>query len=911
MTSGKKYVFKVLVLILLIVALPTLSFQFVNHKTSQDQEVSNTIAIINEDIGAKKEGKSLALGNELSTILNKNSNYEWKVIGRSAAQNGLKNNRYAAVLYIPSDFSKNLMQYEEKNTVATDFDYSIQDNLTALEKEKVQREVERATGVANDKVSALYWSYVSQDLQNVRLGFDGILNKEIDFQTKMTSFYKTISSDFSNTMNDQTKQLKLIQSGIQNYAENTNESITSADQFQTQLKDFTQQVQQFQEYQAAQEKILQQDSDKQLQIVKDDLFKQQSDVKTINELLNNQGTVIEKEFTGFSNNIGNSNRVLEDLYLLRSKNNNYEVVLDTLTQLENSNIEDQSRDIINQRNALPHSDPSDSGDDSKTISPLPELKLNIQNEKDALNSVATSITQVQKSIETANKDELPELAKASENLQTIQSNIETIQTNLEAIKGEQSTFYTSAQQLLVTAKNLEKENVNLQYQLDQLLDGNESNLIEQIQKIETKILKQAVLTDSQKAELRAVFNTPITTDDHDRLLNYYEALNQFDGTLSSSLLNEEKLETFKEKVKPKLEISKEETDLYQLLLNDLPSIQKKIDETKPSLLDNINKTNDSVTTHFEQISNDLNNMSDLTQNLQGQISETIHPPLTSNLEEGSSLEGVHDQIRTAMKSVEDSIQSIDESQSSVIGNAQRILSNVNGVKTDADVLDDKLGSNLLVTKKYKDDLFSVLPNTFVDGQRNTQVFDALAAPINVENKSPIVEEVKKVPPLVLIIIILVCSLLIGYLVNEIKYSSWLMKSTIFIILNLIVGLIISMFSLKMYDLDGTKGIQWSIFTVLLLMTGSAFILGTNIIGRFIGWIGSIMLLLFFIAPLLAITVPDFNYRDPMTTMYMSIQYDVHPPTELAYSILVCLIVVFMGISLATMKLKRSEEVVEE
>ena len=72
-----------------------------------------------------------------------------------------------------------------------------------------------------------------------------------------------------------------------------------------------------------------------------------------------------------------------------------------------------------------------------------------------------------------------------------------------------------------------------------------------------------------------------------------------------------------------------------------------------------------------------------------------------------------------------------------------------------------------------------------------------------------------------------------------------------------------------------------------------------------------MLLLFFIAPLLAITVPDFNYRDPMTTMYMSIQYDVHPPTELAYSILVCLIVVFMGISLATMKLKRSEEVVEE
>ncbi|WP_397539503.1 type VII secretion protein EsaA [Rummeliibacillus pycnus] len=912
MKLGQKYVFKVIILVLLIVALPILSFQFVNHKTDQKQKVSNTIAIVNEDIGAEKEGKSLALGNDLSTILNKNSKYEWKVVGRGAAQNGLKSNNYVAVLYIPSDFSTKLMQYEENNTVETKFNYSIQDKLTTLEKEKVQREVERATGVANDKISALYWSYVSQDLQDVRSGFDGIVKKEIDFQTKMTSFYKTVSSDLSNEMDGQTKQLKSIKSGIKNYAENTNDSITSADQFQAELKEFIQQVNQFQEYQNTHEKIMQQNSNEQMKIVESGMLNQQSDLESINGVLSDQQTLIEDELSGFSNNIDESNQVLENLYLLRSKNNNFEVVMDTLTKLETSNIENQLKDIINKRNNLPNSDSPGSGDSQETISSLPEIKLNIQNEEDALDSVATKIKQVQKSIEAANQDGLPELSKASQNLQNIQSNLVNIKTNLQAIQEEQSAFNSAAQQLLVTAKNLEKENADLQYKLDQIVDGNESKLVDQIKKIETKILKQSVLNDSQKTALSSAFYTQIAADDSIQLLNYYEALNKFDGTLSSSLLNDKKLEAFKKEVKPQLEISKEETDLYQLLLDDLPSIKENIDNVKPTLMDNLKETNNLVSTHFEQISTDLNNVTDLTQTLQSQITETIHPPSLGNLSDINSLEGTHDMIRTTMKSVKSSIESIDSTQTSVIGNAQQILSNVNGVKKDAGILDNKLESNLLVTKKYKEDIFAVLPNTFIDGQRNTKIFDYLAAPINVENKSPIVEEVKKVPPLVLIIIILVCSLLIGYLVNEIKYPSLLMKSGIFIMLNLIVGLIISMYSLKMYALDGTKGIQWSIFTILLLMTCSAFILNVNIIGRFIGWIGSISLLLFFIAPLLALTVPDFNYRDPMTAMYMSIQYDMNPPIELAYFILVCLIILFMSISLATIKFRKGEgEVVEE
>ena len=190
MTSKTRYVVKLIFVIFLILATPAVFFGSIgDHPLQVRENATRTIAVVNEDIEANKKGKSVKFGEKVMSILQENSDYEWTVLGRSAAVNGLQNKKYDAVVYIPSDFSNNIMTYESQQPVKAKFEYNVQDQLNVINREKVLREMERATNRVNGKVTTLYWTYVSQDLENVRSKFDGILQKEIEFQNAMLSFY--------------------------------------------------------------------------------------------------------------------------------------------------------------------------------------------------------------------------------------------------------------------------------------------------------------------------------------------------------------------------------------------------------------------------------------------------------------------------------------------------------------------------------------------------------------------------------------------------------------------------------------------------------------------------------------------------------------------------------------------------
>ena len=46
--------------------------------------------------------------------------------GAGAAENGLKSNQYEAIVYIPSDFSENIMSYDQQNPKKAEFSYQVQ-----------------------------------------------------------------------------------------------------------------------------------------------------------------------------------------------------------------------------------------------------------------------------------------------------------------------------------------------------------------------------------------------------------------------------------------------------------------------------------------------------------------------------------------------------------------------------------------------------------------------------------------------------------------------------------------------------------------------------------------------------------------------------------------------------------------
>ena len=61
-----------------------------------------------------------------------------------------------------------------------------------------------------------------------------------------------------------------------------------------------------------------------------------------------------------------------------------------------------------------------------------------------------------------------------------------------------------------------------------------------------------------------------------------------------------------------------------------------------------------------------------------------------------------------------------------------------------------------------------LGNTYVDGQENGYAFNHFVNPLQVKSEAAVADEMKKVPPVILFIILLISSLLIGFYSHQIQ-----------------------------------------------------------------------------------------------------------------------------------------------
>lgn len=64
------------------------------------------VAVVNNDQGAEFEGKSLTAGADLVDELKKSDDFNWEFVDRTAAEEGMANNKYYMTIMIPEDFSK-------------------------------------------------------------------------------------------------------------------------------------------------------------------------------------------------------------------------------------------------------------------------------------------------------------------------------------------------------------------------------------------------------------------------------------------------------------------------------------------------------------------------------------------------------------------------------------------------------------------------------------------------------------------------------------------------------------------------------------------------------------------------------------------------------------------------------------
>ncbi|AEP88054.1 type VII secretion protein EsaA [Bacillus spizizenii] len=1038
MTEQRKSLIKLISAVIIILLLPVLFFRFIgDDPTKKAVNSTRQIAVVNEDTGvlsdevkSDEEDKSAQFGKEVAAFLGERPNYSWTVVNRSAAETGLASKKYDAIVYIPSDFSKNILSYDKDHPQKATLEFSIQDNLNAVNKEKVQRELEDAQKTMNKKMSALYWNFVSQKVDNIRGEFDKIVNKESEFQNVMYNFYKPSSNDLAGEIKQQKDLIDELKKSMNEVQGTTKEKASTAEEAKNTLKEFIDTVERYKEYQENQKKLLlaaQDSTQQQIQTGLDAIAAQQK-ANQFSERMSGLATGISQAKTQLAQTstvLANAQQLREgqvpqqelgmakiqsDLinqYQVASKqtalNQVYELLVPAREALTVAKGDDPVKDD--------GSDNNDQDKDPKEEDPE-ELKIDLEKQREELKNIAADIQDISDNLKEPEKEEPTPEDPGTENPGTDEPSTDNPEkpddgnnTNPDDTQGdtgnddnnsgtgtdgqtdgdtqdqdqqqgtggqeqngdasngesdsgqtetgtsaEQTASSDSALQFIQLAneggtgdsgdtggdggaaqpedegqtgndeisdiakakeqlsqaseriKQIEEElkeketshNEELKKKLEELkeqMDGLNDEIVDLKDKVEKLEGKLENLEAKRKREFEGIysairelenkdqlqFSGEINTESISALMRYYKYLSVYDSVLSGTIDSAAKTNAIKDQqgnVKSVLALSPAETASWE----DLKNNTMQTDEDINSFIDGMTKFTEDYSGFIRDsqagVLDELTKISESAAKASEQlVTGTTQEAATFSNDglSGTMALSVQDTVGQEVLQMSDMMGSLSDRQSGIIDYTTNMQQSVNDVQAKADTLNNNWGKNVASTKLVRNDVYGILGNTLVDGQNNGYVYDYLANPLKISGEVP-EEKTQTVPPVVILVIVLISSLLIGYFSSYYQNAPLLVKGALFGILNILVGLMISLFGLNIYSLPDDQTIKWSVFTILLLVASSAFIRTAFRFGSIPGWVASAAMILFYVAPLIDLIMPNFTFEDPVSKVYIDIQY---------------------------------------
>lgn len=902
MNSNRKKMWKLITGIVAILAVPVLFFQLLGgsllHMNGPQKRV---IAVVNEDQGDWKDEQQIEMGREVVSILAEDSPYEWKVMGRGTATNGLKANQYEAIVYIPSDFSESIMSYEQQNPEKAEFSYQVQRQKTGSRKEQLLHEIEAATNRVNQRIATLYWSYVALEMDHIKNEFTNILEKETEFLDAMAEYYEPGSEALAQLLKKQQEQMESIQATIGEAGTGHEGRIENAESFKQQLDGFVSYVAQYKAFQGEQKNILRQVQNSSLEKIQvaaatqmkqfnesvkaleESSSKLNSEIQKVNEVIDENKKKFETLSTVRKDEI---DRQLADLLVVQGTaiNRYNDSILGNLEKSitagkNGASIAESANDLFDDEKVKATKEEMDKKAAEKAAEKLPAMK----EEKDEVDDIVNSIVVLRLQLEETDPD-----STFVEELTALQTKLLTVASSIES----KTARWHDERQLDVADYSEAASNYGSLYEDYHSLYGDyqsarellksqpadTARLLFEIQEKETALLQHEALTAEKKKRLEELFEKGTHSTDTDALLAYYATLQQFGFTLDErgqgahrdKLLKDEILTALLENV---IEISEDELAGWDALGEQIPETELEMSNVSASFAAIVSGYKETVEEQHIAILTDLQAIDEQANVLLAQIetSEILEEP-EPNTGEGEVMAGQQN-VMSQLISLSGLVKSLSDRQDGLVDYTSDLHGKATDLKKTSNVFAAKWQENVEAMSAFKEDIQNFLGNTYVDGQENGYAFNHFVNPLAVKGEAAMTDEAKKVPPVILFIILLISTLLIGFFSHRFKEGSVGLRLGMLGILALLAGLIISLYSVNMYVLLDQRAVEWTIFTVLLLLAGAALVRVALDFGQTAGWVTSIVLMCLYILPLLMLAVPEIAVPDFLSAVYMSIKYE--------------------------------------
>ncbi|WP_019377037.1 type VII secretion protein EsaA [Virgibacillus halodenitrificans] len=949
MSEGLKSSLTLAAKILVILVLPLLLFRYVDSQPvpavqEEEDEATRSVAVVNEDTGIIQEEEKLILGQEIPALLNEQKDYKWTVVNRSAAEQGFSNQKYDAIIYVPSTFSENIMTFKEDKPTKAALNYVIQPNLEAKDRQRIHREMATAKNKINEEMSTIYWSYVSKEVDNIRAQFDKILEKEVAFQDAMYSFYTPSSKTLAHEIDQHKNNLENILNQTDQINDVSSNSANAANEAENKMKTFTEALEAYKETQLEQQKLLEAAQTKNQEAIagiieeyntklSESMAKKQEQISKMQDsvvyLENQNRNLLEN----YSTNVAKGKNAINDW--VEWERSNKEIYTNLNTEINSiidsyiDGIDNQKRnaareDAVKAVNLITNAPVSmEIGDLNK-----PENStVSLEEFRENLSTLEGEIKAIQSLVETSPPDNSGE-GEGENTGDSTQQGQGGINNVVELPVLDWDSLYTSIHDISDALSSKEGEiNKGLPFEGWDNLVTEYENIFKQIKENRKGLVqrivdnidkKQGAINNQLEDELKVGFpeKDSLKKKTIDSLITYNDSLTVVKTTLHQKTnINEEiikEIDKLNIDLKMKelfVEVNQKYTDrlspVFGVASEEINQLRNQSPtESFSEVLDGLESTlneNKELIQAEQANTNDLikalqQNATEITNQLQTVNADTFEWQESPSLEylDGQMVFSIQQGTASDLKQLSDLVTNLEENQSEITTNTKDLQAQISTVQKQSDELNNKWSVNVASTGLIREDAYEILGNTVVDGQENPFVYNHLANPVNVEgqvNGKVLSETEERVPPVVMFMIILISGLLIGFLSHYYSNNTYLVQGGLFLLLNLAVGMIISIYGLNLYELDDAQAIKWSVFTILLLMACANVVRGGLFIGPFVGWLASIAMIVFFITPLLNIVVPEFTFNNPVSNVYMGLQYG----TETSF---ILTIIVLAAITLA-------------
>jgi type VII secretion EsaA-like protein len=158
-----------------------------NGTQKKTQIVKPTIALVNEDREGRFNGTIYNFGQSFVNLVSNDDKYNWQVVSRSVADRAYSDGSVQAVIYLPQDFTQNILTLQAIDPQQAQVDYKVLNAQSEVNNKLLQNKIVHVLYDFNTSVVKMYYASVAGNVANAQTNMNNVVNSQDSILTNLKS----------------------------------------------------------------------------------------------------------------------------------------------------------------------------------------------------------------------------------------------------------------------------------------------------------------------------------------------------------------------------------------------------------------------------------------------------------------------------------------------------------------------------------------------------------------------------------------------------------------------------------------------------------------------------------------------------------------------------------------------------